>query len=444
MVPGLKCRASLLLHKKNHHKPVRGQKGNAMERLSDNCIRFLHLADLHFGTEAHGKLDPQSGLNSRLLDFSRSLEKVLDQAFKMDIDAVLFAGDAYRNNRPNPTEQRELARHVARISQEGIPLVMLVGNHDQSPGRGHAGATDVFGTLCMPNVWVVDQAQTLRIPTRRGPLDIVCIPYPTRHNLLTEDDLWRLDSSAQEVAITEAIGRILRDAIDAKDASVPLVALAHIAISEAKLSGSERNMTIADELTMPRSSLCLEGIEYFAMGHIHRFQDLSPDGCPPVVYPGTLERIDFGEEKDRKGFVIVDVEPGRARYQFFPTRAREFVTVAVDLTGKTDPTEALKKEVEKYSLKDAIVRLQCTATEQQQTDIDLGQLDDLLKDAHANAGLTVHSPEPDPVRTRSSLTETSTVKEALDEYLKQKNIEPEICQEIMQKAESLEHKLNNR
>ncbi len=60
------------------------------------------------------------------------------------------------------------------------------------------------------------------------------------------------------------------------------------------------------------------GIDYCALGHVHRFQDLNPDGSPPIVYPGTIERIDFGEEKDTKGFVIAEVEPGRARYQFFP------------------------------------------------------------------------------------------------------------------------------
>ena len=92
-----------------------------MNRLSERSIRFLHLADLHFGMENHGRIDPETGIHSRLLDFSATLERILDRALEMEIDAVLFAGDAYRTGRPTPTQERELARHIERIGRAGLP-----------------------------------------------------------------------------------------------------------------------------------------------------------------------------------------------------------------------------------------------------------------------------------------------------------------------------------
>ncbi|GAH69149.1 unnamed protein product, partial [marine sediment metagenome] len=266
-----------------------------------------------------------------------TLEQVLDQAFELGIDAVLFAGDAYRTNRPTPTQERELARHIERIGRARVPLVMIVGNHDLPPGPGQASAIEVFRTLKLPNIHVIDRPEMIRIETRRGPLQVVCIPYPTRHKLFTREDVRQLSEDRIRQMMEEILTQFITNEIEKKNPSEPLVILAHLAVSEANLSGTERMMLLAEEPKLLPSALTQSGIDYAALGHIHRFQDLSRGEQPPVVYPGALERIDFGEEKDKKGFVIVDVEPGRGRYQFFPLACRSFVTIEIDLTEEDNP-----------------------------------------------------------------------------------------------------------
>jgi len=416
-----------------------------MERLSERSVRFLHLADLHFGTETHGRIDPDSGLPSRLLDFSRSLERVLDQALEMEVDAVLFAGDAYRSGRPTPTQQRELARHVERINRAGLPLLMLVGNHDLPDGRGHANAVDVYRTLRLPNVHVVERPETLRLETRRGPLQVACIPYPTRGKVfaLPGVDPRSLTEDRIRDAMEQALSRFIQEEVQRRNPTEPLVLLAHMAVSEATLSGSERTMLLAEEPKLLRGLLIQSGIDYVALGHIHRFQDLNPDGQPPVVYPGTLERIDFSEEKDTKGFVIVDVEPGRAKYQFFPLSCRSFVTIEMDLTGEENPTEALKTRVERENLQGAVVRIRCTATNEQSQALDLKQIDQCLKEASCVTALNITPPEEPSVRTRSQLTEASSVAEALKTYFEQQQIPPELHDDLLDKARRLEGELDS-
>ncbi|MFN2167011.1 MAG: exonuclease SbcCD subunit D, partial [Anaerolineae bacterium] len=95
-----------------------------------DSIRLLHLADLHIGMENYGQLDPATGLNGRVMDFLRRLNEAVDYALENEIDLVLFAGDAYKSRDPNSTYRREFARRIKRLADAGIPVVLLVGNHD--------------------------------------------------------------------------------------------------------------------------------------------------------------------------------------------------------------------------------------------------------------------------------------------------------------------------
>ena len=79
-------------------------------------IKLLHFADLHLGVENYGRIDPATGLSTRLVDFLRAYDQVVDYALENDISLVIFAGDAYKTRDPNPTYQREFARRIRRIS----------------------------------------------------------------------------------------------------------------------------------------------------------------------------------------------------------------------------------------------------------------------------------------------------------------------------------------
>ena len=72
-------------------------------------MRLLHLADLHIGIENYGRVDPATGLHSRLRDYLGRLDEAIDIGLDAGVDAVLIAGDVYKNRTPNPTQQREFA-----------------------------------------------------------------------------------------------------------------------------------------------------------------------------------------------------------------------------------------------------------------------------------------------------------------------------------------------
>ena len=93
-------------------------------------IQFIHTADIHFGMENYGRIDPETGIHSRLLDFERALNYCIDKAIEKKIDFFLFAGDAYKTAYPSPTQQKLLMRCFLRLYKANIPIVIVVGNHD--------------------------------------------------------------------------------------------------------------------------------------------------------------------------------------------------------------------------------------------------------------------------------------------------------------------------
>ena len=81
----------------------------------------------------------------RVMDFLKSLDEIVDTAIDEQVDLVIFAGDAYKDRNPQPTFQREWGKRMMRLSEAGIPTLLLIGNHDISPASGRAHTLQEFG-----------------------------------------------------------------------------------------------------------------------------------------------------------------------------------------------------------------------------------------------------------------------------------------------------------
>ena len=79
-------------------------------------MKIVHFADLHLGVETYGRPDPATGLSTRLLDFLRAFDELVDFAIEEQVDVVLFCGDAYKSREPSQTHQREFAKRGRKFS----------------------------------------------------------------------------------------------------------------------------------------------------------------------------------------------------------------------------------------------------------------------------------------------------------------------------------------
>jgi exonuclease SbcD len=349
-------------------------------------MKIIHFADLHLGVENYGRTDPATGLSTRLGDFLAVLDELVEYALENKVDLVLFCGDAYKTREPTQTQQREFARRINRLATAGIPVFLLIGNHDLPNAIGRATATEIFDTLAVKNVTVAGRPGPHKIETAGGAVQIAAVPWLRRSTLLTREDAKNLNLEQVNQKMQEALTQVIAAQAAALDPSFPAVLAAHVSVGAAR-AGSESMMAIGQEPVLLLSSVALPAFDYVALGHIHKQQVLSEN--PPTVYAGSLERVDFSEEKDEKGFYVVDIEPGttgrKVSYEFHPVKARRFLTISIELEqADLDPTSQVLNALTapKEAIRDAIVRLNIRLPSEIEGQLRYHEIREALKEAH--------------------------------------------------------------
>jgi DNA repair protein SbcD/Mre11 len=322
--------------------------------VSAQPIKILHTGDIHVGMENYGRVDPATGLNARVMDFLRRLSDMGEYALEQGVDIFIFAGDAYKTRDPNPTYQREFARRIKKIADAGVPVLLLVGNHDLPSAARRATSISIFDTLAVPNVYVADREELRQITCRRGQvLQVATVPYPLRSALISREEYQGKSLSELDGLLQSSLIDIIRAlAVQARQQpDLPTVLVGHFSVNEAS-QGSEQNIMIGRDIAVPRSVLGDTAWRYVALGHIHKHQSLNRDLQPPIIYSGSIERIDFGEEHEPKGFVVVEIDDAETRWQFltgYRRQARPFITIRVDVCDEPDPTAAVIRAIEAKS-----------------------------------------------------------------------------------------------
>jgi exonuclease SbcD len=344
-------------------------------------VKILHLSDIHMGSGfSHGRINPETGLNTRLEDFVATLGRCIDRAIAEPVDLVLFGGDAFPDATPPPYIQQAFAQQFHRLVAADIPTVMLVGNHDQhSQGVGGASLC-IYRTLGVPNVIVGDRLTTHRIDTAGGAIQVITLPWLTRSTLLTRPETDGLSMAEVGQLLLDRLRVALEGEIRKLDPGLPTILLAHLMTDTANY-GAERFLAVGKGFTIPLSFLTRDCFDYVALGHVHKHQVLCED--PLVVYPGSIERVDFSEEKETKGFVLVDVQQGATSLEFCPLPVRPFRTIALNLSDKTDPQAVLLRSLKPELIEDAVVRLIYQVRPEQSDRIDDARIHQALKTAHS-------------------------------------------------------------
>jgi len=405
-------------------------------------MKILHFADLHLGVENYGRIDPATGLSSRLNDFLSALDQVVDYAIENKVDLVLFCGDAYKTREPTQTQQREFARRINRLSTANIPVFLLVGNHDLPNAIGRATTTEIFDTLAVKNVYVSNRPDVYKIPTASGIVQVVSLPWLRRSTLLSKEDTKNLDFEQIKQRMEQALTRAITDKAAQLDPALPAILAAHVWVAGSQV-GSESLMSIGQEHVLLLSNVAQPAFDYVALGHIHKHQVLSES--PPVVYAGSLERVDFGEENDEKGFYVVEIVPDpatgqrRVSYDFRPVKGRRFLTINVSLEERDiDPTAAVLRAIAEREamVGDAVVRLNITLPAPLEGQLRDSELRNALKEAHYFA-VTRDIKRETRLRLGSWTAEEIAPMEALKAYLESKKVSPDRANVLLEYGEKL-------
>ncbi len=404
-------------------------------------MKLIHFSDLHIGVENYGRTDPETGLSTRLLDFLAAFDELVDYAVQVQADAVLFAGDAYKNRDPSQTHQREFARRIARLAAEGIPVFLVTGNHDLPAVAGRASAIEIFPTLAVERVFVTDRISTTTVPTRSGPLQVVGLPWIRRSQFLTRDDTRNLNIYQIRRLIESRLTDLLNWELQKLTPDTPSVLVGHVMVTNTK-AGTERSMTLVQEYALQPSTLDSPFLDYAALGHVHKYQIVG--GSRKVVYSGSLQRVDFSEEREDKGFCVIDLDPTKPHgerlvgFDFHPVHARAFVTIDAEVPpGDDDPTRRVLDAVSQKYVDDAIVRVRVKLPEEVESRLNEPAIRDALGAAHYVAAVNREVVRSRRTRIAPEASRGLSPKEALSLYLDSRDTDPAHKELLLTHAEAL-------
>lgn len=403
-------------------------------------IRFIHLSDIHIGLLTHGRLNPSTGYNTRLEDILKCLDFVLDTAARESVDLILIAGDVFHRENPHPAEEIEFARRIRKAAgKNGARVVIVLGNHDYSSSGLGASAVEIFPALDIEGVTIARKPGLIEVDTKNGKVQVACLPWAGRGMLLSRDEYRSLSPQELQAEIEGKLIGIIRDLTGKVDRNHPAIMLGHASARGAKLSGTETDTLSTSDPSVPVATLADPTFQYVALGHIHRFQDLNESDSPPVVYSGSIERIDFTEEKEKKGFVsgeIIETGKGwKCAYQFRETPARRFMTVDLGEIGSDERVIPIRDRFSPADAEGAVVRIRYEVGSPG-AEVDEKEIRSAFGGAQTLKIERVFS-KPKKTMRQTELSRTMSVIEALDKYIQSKPELKKIGDEMKARAEKL-------
>ena len=254
-------------------------------------LKLIHAADLHLDSPFSG-LSPQQAAQRRA-EQRDLLRRLADLAIEEGADLVLLAGDLLDTGRLYRDTALQLAAELGRIP---APVFLSPGNHDPF---------DAASPYALP-IW----PDNVHIFSSEAP-ETVCLD--------------RLNCTVSGCAFLSA----RRDSCPLTGFSAPRDGHTHLMVLHANTEG-------AGYAPITPAQIAETGLDYLALGHIHRQSGLQHSGDTFWAYPGCPEGRGF-DELGEKGALVVELDNHQAHTRFVPLCLRRYEILDVDLTGVEDP-----------------------------------------------------------------------------------------------------------
>ena len=161
-------------------------------------------------------------------------------------------------------------------------------------------------------------------------------------------------------------------------------------------------------------------------------------GTPSVVYAGSINRVDFSEEQEAKGFIVAEIERGRCTWEFAPVKARPFLTIRAEpLTD--DPTGDVQKAIFRAGnlVRDAVIRLQMVGPRARLQAVNENEVRAHLREAYFLTPFQREYTDEVRVPLLGGDLQGRTPLDLLGVYFEQKAIPPERRAQLLAHARAL-------
>lgn len=294
-------------------------------------MRILHTSDWHLGKRL--------GQFSRLLEQRVVLAEIVDYTNRIHADVVVVSGDLWDAFNPSADASELLYNTLKELTNNGQRLVVAIaGNHD-APERVEAPemlARECGILLCgypftRPSSFHLAGGAAITV-TAPGFAEITIPGFTYALRLLltpyaNEFRMRKFLGINSTEGLREALQKHWQKTVDMYcDSKGVNILVSHLFMTDGKIVKPEEPIDEARPIVTVGgagemfASMVPAGIQYVAMGHLHRRIITARDPIP-VVYPGSILQYSFSEAGQPKYVEVVDVEPGKtAQHQAYELR----------------------------------------------------------------------------------------------------------------------------
>jgi exonuclease SbcD len=335
---------------------------------------IIAVGDVHEGINFGFGLDPITGVTARAMDIHENFARSAQYAIKRGSKLLVVLGDLFERAHVSPVFREMVRRDVIEpLGKEGIEVWILAGNHDQPRSMARGTSLDDFRGYSHVKVFRTPAVEKKEIGGRQVGFIIAPYLHPEQIAQRVREEL------GKEIArddMFHAARKVWKEWIgkSAEELGTEVkVMFGHYHIEGSQLSAFNRTQYLPSEFSFTRDMIP-EDIDLAIFGHIHLHQALSDK----MVYAGSIERIDWGESEEDKGFLSIDLES--KKWNFVKLKVRDMVKLDVDLSGSESPTEDIASQIP-ADLGGKMVRLNLKGKEGFRARIDEAELEDSLRKA---------------------------------------------------------------
>lgn len=310
-------------------------------------MRVIVCGDAHIGAVFGLGRPNGNGGNTRVDDYTKSLNYIVDHAIETGADIFIQTGDIFEHRDPSIDHMAIVDRALKRLSNANIATFVIMGNHDYK--RNGASFTSSITSLAAseyPNVRMVLNPEVIQVCNKSGgKVNLLLLPYRDR----------RMYSGETSKEQSEVYDEFIKEKVKEAGSEIPIVAVGHNFFYE----GSYNDYGGTELMVRPNS---FNGCAAAMMGHLHQFRVLRKT-APVCIYTGSMERSNFGDANVSKYFIDYNVSKKRAKFCKIPSR--DLIDSVIDLSGIgfADISDSIETSVDEYDVSEKIVRLKLVVDE---------------------------------------------------------------------------------
>ena len=319
-------------------------------------MKFAHLSDIHLGFQKSESLQKiEQGV----------FENAMNRCISLKVDFILIPGDMFHVNIPEMRVQKYAFAMFRRVHEAGIPVYVVYGSHDFSP------VTNSVIDLLVETGYLTKVTQA--ISNEDGSISLEFLVDEKTGAKITGLSGLKV---GKDIEWYEKLERM-----SLENESGFKIFLFHAGIVDMKKD------SVIEGDQMPLSLLPRE-FDYYAGGHMHKFNHQNFDGYQNVVYPGTPfagYHADLEENAAglKRGFVLVDFDKKVNSVEFVELPNAQYEIIQVDADNRK--SESVNQElIEKSSSitaeqKIVIIKVAGELTSGKTADIDISALREDLR-----------------------------------------------------------------